>query len=99
MQNKRKRKQVRSESDGSGQPAPAHEQSSISPQTKLVLTGYLLTRAEVARRLGTCTHTVQRLTRRGLLPAIVFNRRLIRYQPEAVEAFIQSALTGNGGAK
>jgi hypothetical protein len=29
-----------------------------------------------------------------LLPALVFNRRLIRYAPEAVEAFIQSAITG-----
>jgi hypothetical protein len=69
----------------------------LSPQTKQVLIG-LLSRAQVAARLGLCTHSVQRLTRRGLLPALVFNKRLIRYAPEAVEMFIQSAVTSNGGA-
>jgi hypothetical protein len=54
----------------------------------------LLNRAQVAQRLGTCRATVQRLTRKGLLPAIVFNRRLIRYAPEVVEAYIRAAMTG-----
>ena len=51
----------------------------------------LLTRAEVAQKLGVCTHTVQRLTRQRQLPAIIFNRRLIRYAPEVVEAYIKAA--------
>lgn len=119
MPNNRKRKQVRSDSDGSGQPVPANEPATPQPnkqtnrrlssgEVQAVIDGNdpsedrikrLLSRAEVADQLGVCQHTIQRLTRRGLLPAIVFNRRLIRYQPEAVEAFIQSAVTGNGGAK
>lgn len=64
-----------------------------STQTKQVVIG-LLSRGQVAERLGTCSHTIQRLTRRGLLPAIVFNRRLIRYAPETVEAYIRAAMTG-----
>lgn len=56
----------------------------------------LLSRAQVARILSVCPHSVQRMTRKGLLPALVFNRRLIRYAPEAVEAFIRSA---QGGAQ
>ena len=59
----------------------------------------LLSRAQVAQRLGVCRHTVQRLTRRGILPAIIFNRRLIRYAPAAVEAYIQSAVVGNGAVR
>jgi excisionase family DNA binding protein len=54
--------------------------------------GDLLTRAQVSRRLGVCQHTIQRLTKKGLLPAHVFNRRLIRYAPETVEKFIKSAV-------
>lgn len=51
----------------------------------------LLTRRQVADRLGVCSHTIQRLTRRGELPALVFNRRLIRYKPEVIESFIAQA--------
>ena len=51
----------------------------------------LLTRRQVAERLGVCTHTVQRLTRAGLLSALVFNPRLIRYTQEAVDSFIAHA--------
>lgn len=81
---------------GSGQPAPANGQpAGLSPQTNQVLVG-LLSRAEVAQRLGVCPHTIQRLTRKGELPALVFNRRLIRYSPVVVEKFIQAAITGGG---
>ncbi len=52
----------------------------------------LLTRRQVARWLGVCETTVQRLTRKGVLPALVFNRRLIRYTEEAVETFIAQGL-------
>ena len=51
----------------------------------------LLTRRQVAERLGVCGHTVQRLTRKGILQALVFNPRLIRYRREAVEALIAHA--------
>jgi excisionase family DNA binding protein len=51
----------------------------------------LLTRRQVAERLGVCSHTVQHLTRKGLLPALVFNQRLIRYTEETVDAFIADA--------
>jgi len=61
--------------------------------------GGLLTRAEVAARLKVCGHTIQRLTRRGLLPAIIFNSRLIRYTPNSVETYIRAAATvGKRGA-
>ena len=71
---------------------------SAKPSPTLESGGGLLSRAQVAERLCVCPHTIQRLTRRGVLPAIVFNRRLIRYAPETVEAFIQSALIGKGKA-
>lgn len=54
----------------------------------------LLSRRQVAEILGVCTHSVQRLTRRGLLPAKVFNRRLIRYDSAVVQAFIEAANVG-----
>lgn len=54
----------------------------------------LLTRRQVAGLLGVCTHSVQRLTRKGVLPALIFNKRLIRYRPETVEAFIAQAKVG-----
>ena len=81
---------------GSGQTVPANGQpAGLPPEAKPVLVG-LLSRAEVARRLGVCPHTIQRLTRKGELRALVFNKRLIRYAPAAVEAFIESATTGKG---
>ena len=48
----------------------------------------LLSRAEVARRLGVCVHTV---ARNKQLTPIKFNARLVRYRIEDVEQFIQSA--------
>jgi len=54
----------------------------------------LLSRREVAARLGVCVHTIARATRAGLLPAVKFNARLVRYRPEAVEAFIGAAAVG-----
>jgi excisionase family DNA binding protein len=76
------------ESSTSNQPSAA-----LSPRTKQIIVG-LLSRDEVAERLGVCPHTVQRLTRNGILPALVFNRRLIRYSPEVVEAYISAAAVG-----
>jgi hypothetical protein len=57
----------------------------------------LLTRADVAKMLNVCGHSIQRYERRGLLRSIRINRRVVRYKVEDVEAFIQSAMTGNGG--
>ncbi len=59
----------------------------------------LFTRKDVALQLDTCVHTVARYTKRGLLPAIVFGKRLIRYKREDVEKFIRSATHGNGGPR
>ena len=54
----------------------------------------LLTREDVAKRLKTCTHTVARYTKRGLLPAVLINSRVVRYKPEDVEKLIQSSTIG-----
>ena len=51
----------------------------------------LLTREDVAQRLSVCPVTVARLTRSGKLPAIVFNKRRVRYEPKAVEDYIRRA--------
>lgn len=56
---------------------------SIKEQGKI-----LLRRRDVADKLGVCSHTVMRLTKDGILPAMKFNRRLIRYDPEVVQKFI-----------
>jgi hypothetical protein len=58
----------------------------------------LLTRKQVAARLQTCCHTIQRYQRKGLLPAVIINARVIRYRPEDVARLIRSA-TVSGGAK
>jgi hypothetical protein len=97
---------IKSKPHGSGEHVPSSQQpaSRLSPNDVVAILdndessadriARLLSRAQVAHRLGVCPHTVQRLTRRGLLPAIVFNRRLIRYAPAVVEQFINSAVTG-----
>lgn len=82
---------------GSGQTTQSDQQSAGISQkakqaTKQAIIS-LLSRAQVATIIGTCPHTVQRLTRRGVLPAIVFNSRLIRYHPDDVQAYIRSAMT------
>ena len=49
----------------------------------------LMSRREVASMLGVHTETIKRYQRKGLLPAIVFNSRLIRYERTEVERLIQ----------
>jgi hypothetical protein len=66
----------------------------MKSSTESTNTEPLLSRAAVAEKLGVCPHTVQRLTRRGLLPALVFNKRLIRYTAEAVGTYIKQAAVG-----
>jgi hypothetical protein len=66
-----------------GQPAP---QASFSP---------LWTRKQVADALQVCPHSVARYTRAGLLPALYINRRVVRYEPRAVQAFIAAAQGGD----
>jgi hypothetical protein len=53
------------------------------------LTG-LLSRKQVAKILGTCTHTVAR--NKALVP-LKFNERLVRYRAEDVQRLIQQAMT------
>lgn len=82
---------IESKPKGNGQSAQSNQPiAGLSSETKQALIR-LLSRAEVAAKLNVCPHTVQRLTRQGLLRAITFNRRLIRYDPEVVDAFIRSA--------
>jgi excisionase family DNA binding protein len=77
---------------GTGEAAQTNQHpAGLSLQTKQAIIG-LLSRAQVAQRLGTCPHTVARLTRKGLLPCLRFNSRLIRYKREDVDKFISSAL-------
>ena len=52
----------------------------------------LYTRKQVAERLQTCTHTIARWSRLGLLPCVIINRRVIRYRPEDVEAFVERSI-------
>lgn len=88
------RNSIEAKPEGTSRSAPPNQQEAArSESTEAAIVG-LLSRADVGRRLGVCTHTVQRLTRRGMLPALVFNKRLIRYRPEVVEAFINSAAVG-----
>jgi excisionase family DNA binding protein len=51
----------------------------------------LLSRRQVADMLGVCETTVYRMTRKGLLPALVIGKRLIRYTPEVVNALLADA--------
>jgi predicted DNA-binding transcriptional regulator AlpA len=65
--------------------------SRSTPQTAI---GPLWTRKQVADALGLGVPSVYRYTKRGLLPCIVINRRVVRYDPQAVQAFIDSAKGG-----
>jgi predicted site-specific integrase-resolvase len=51
----------------------------------------LLTRRQVAELLAVSTESVKRYTRRGLLPSIKLNSRVIRYRPEDVQRMIEAA--------
>jgi len=75
-------------SDGDNSTAAA-----IVPQTSL---SPLWTRKQVADALQVTTHSVARWTRLGRLPCITINRRLLRYDPAVVQAFIRST---DGGAQ
>jgi predicted site-specific integrase-resolvase len=57
-------------------------------------TRVLWTRQETAKRLGVCPHSVMNLEKRGLLSAVRFGRRFVRYRPEEVERLLQEMSTG-----
>ena len=48
----------------------------------------------MARLLGVHTETIKRYQRRGLLPAIVLNSRLVRYERIAVEKLLEGGRVG-----
>ncbi len=54
----------------------------------------LLTRKQVADALQVCPHSVARYTRDGLLPCLKINRRVVRYQSDVVQKFIEAAKGG-----
>jgi len=49
---------------------------------------HLLSRRQVAAMMGLHTETIKRYQRRGILPAIVLNSRVTRYDPADVERLI-----------
>ena len=51
----------------------------------------LLTREQVAQCLKVCPHTVARWTRRGLLPVLRINCRVIRYRAGDVQNILDGA--------
>lgn len=50
----------------------------------------LWTRKQVAKTLQLCVHSVARYTRRGELPCVKINPRVVRYKQQDVQAFIES---------
>lgn len=58
---------------------------------KSPLQNRLLSRKEVATRLGVCTETVKRWQHNNKLKAIVFNDRVVRYEWSAVELLMRQS--------
>ncbi len=52
----------------------------------------LISRSQVAALLNVSPHTIMRMTQSGQIPAIRFNKRLIRYDPVIVQAFIKDKM-------
>jgi hypothetical protein len=69
---------IKSKPAGSGQTAQINQP-----------TAGLLSRAQVAKQLGVCTHTI---ARNKQLKSLKFNARLVRYRAEDVARLIQSAI-------
>ena len=65
---------------GSGQPAPDCQQPAG-----------LLSRADLARELRVCVHTIARMERRGMIRGLRFNARLIRYQASELARLVKEA--------
>jgi hypothetical protein len=55
-------------------------------------TEVLLTRQQVADKLGLCCHSVRALEKRGLLMRVQISLRTIRYRAADVEKLISEAL-------
>jgi len=55
----------------------------------------LLSRKDVAALLGVHTETIKRYQRRGILPAIILNSRVTRYEQAAVERLINEGRVQN----
>jgi predicted site-specific integrase-resolvase len=49
----------------------------------------LVSEAELARRLGVSARTVSAMRKKGKLPAIIINRKNIRYDPAEVMATLK----------
>lgn len=69
--------------------AMASIDSSVTPAAKLAA-GYLLTDTEVAELCGCAVATLRNMRWRGEGPAVTrLGKRMVRYTPEAVRAFIE----------
>ncbi|HTP29077.1 MAG TPA: helix-turn-helix domain-containing protein [Anaeromyxobacteraceae bacterium] len=60
------------------------------------LGGRLLTRAQVAERLGCSVSTIQRRVDDGTIPAIRI-KGLLRFRPEVIDALLQVVESGGPG--
>jgi excisionase family DNA binding protein len=49
---------------------------------------HLMTAAEVAQRFNVHPETIRRWARKGELPAVRVNRKVVRYRPSDVEALL-----------
>jgi hypothetical protein len=59
-----------------------------TPTDETEETPALLTRRDVAVALRVCGKTIERLTKEGLLPAVYFSRRCVRYRPRDVRQLV-----------
>jgi len=58
--------------------------------------GGLLTYRQAAERLGLSHRTVQKLCAEGLIEAVRFGRRAVRFEPAEIERFIDSRRSPKG---
>ncbi len=76
--------------NGGGQTAATGLTAGLSSQTKHIPIG-LLSRAQFAREFGVCTHTIQRMERRGLIRGIHTHPRLDCYRASELERLLKEA--------
>src|SRR5262249_7179557 len=88
----------KSQQFGTGDPSsqqttqPAGSPSSL--QLKQIVIGVLLSRKQAAELIGCSSATVRRLEKRGVLPSVRFNERLVRYRSADISALIASRISG-----
>lgn len=74
-----------------GRQSPREVEEVAQPQPLSERIDRLLSRAEFAKALNVCTHTVARMERRGLIRGIHINPRLVRYPTSELTRLIREA--------